>query len=80
VTVARADIVGEKHVRCFLSDQQGGRLGAIAFRSVGTRLGDTLLARGGAAIHLAGTLRVDRWRGEARIQFSIEDAASVQSA
>jgi single-stranded-DNA-specific exonuclease len=78
VMVARADIVGEKHVRCFLSDQQGGRLGAIAFRAVGTRLGDALLARGGAAIHLAGTLRVDRWRGEARIQFCIEDAASVR--
>ena len=80
VTVARADIVGEKHVRCFLSDQQGGRLGAIAFRSVGTRLGDALLARGGAAIHLVGTLRVDRWRGEARIQFCIEDAAPAQPA
>jgi single-stranded-DNA-specific exonuclease len=80
VSVARADIVGEKHVRCFLSDQQGGRLGAIAFRAVGTRLGDALLARGGAAIHLAGTLRVDRWRGEARIQFSIEDAAPAQPA
>jgi single-stranded-DNA-specific exonuclease len=80
VSVARADIVGEKHVRCFLSDQQGGRLGAIAFRAVGTRLGDALLARGGATIHLAGTLRVDRWRGEARIQFSIEDAAPAQPA
>jgi single-stranded-DNA-specific exonuclease len=78
VSVARADIVGEKHVRCFLSDQTGGRLNGIAFRSVGTKLGDALLARGGAGLHLAGTLRVDRWRGEARIQFCIEDAASVQ--
>ena len=78
VTVARADIVGEKHVRCFLSDQTGARLNGIAFRSVGTRLGEVLLARGGAGLHLAGTLRVDRWRGEARIQFSIEDAAQVQ--
>jgi single-stranded-DNA-specific exonuclease len=78
VTVARADVVGEKHIRCFLSDQQGGRLGAIAFRSVGTRLGDMLLARGGAGLHLAGTLRADRWRGEMRVQFCIEDAAPVQ--
>jgi single-stranded-DNA-specific exonuclease len=76
--VARADVVGDKHVRCFLSDQTGGRLGGIAFRSVGTRLGDALLARGGSSLHLAGTLRVDRWRGEARIQFCIEDAAAVQ--
>ena len=78
VSVARADIVGEKHVRCFLADQQGGRLSAIAFRSVGTRLGDALLARGGAGLHLAGTLRADHWRGEMRVQFCIEDAAPVQ--
>lgn len=78
VSVARADIVGEKHVRCFLSDQTGGRLGGIAFRSAGTRLGDALLACDGASLHLAGTLRVDRWRGEARIQFCIEDAAPAR--
>ncbi|HEX2112813.1 MAG TPA: single-stranded-DNA-specific exonuclease RecJ [Alphaproteobacteria bacterium] len=78
VIVARADIVGEKHVRCILADQQGGRLSGIAFRSVGTRLGDALLARGGAGLHLAGTLRADHWRGEMRVQFCIEDAAPVQ--
>ena len=78
VTVARADVVGEKHIRCFLSDQHGGRLSGIAFRSVGTRLGDALLARNGAGLHLAGTLRADHWRGEMRVQFCIEDAAPVQ--
>jgi single-stranded-DNA-specific exonuclease len=75
VSVAKAEIVGEKHIRCYLFDQTGGRLTAIAFRCVGTRVGEALLARDGAGLHLAGTLRVDRWRGEARIQFSIEDAA-----
>lgn len=75
VSVAKADIVGEKHIRCYLTDQTGGRLTGIAFRCVGTRLGEALLARDGAELHLAGTLRVDRWRGEARVQFSIEDAA-----
>jgi single-stranded-DNA-specific exonuclease len=79
VTVARADVVGDKHVRCFLSDRQGGRLNGIAFRSVGSRLGEALLARGGVGLHLAGTLRLDHWRGEARIQFCIEDAAAVQA-
>ena len=39
VRVVRADIVGEKHVRCVLADQQGGRLNAIAFRAVVPRWG-----------------------------------------
>ena len=75
VRVARADIVGAKHVRCFLADQRGGRLGAIAFRAVGTSLGDALLNSGGASLHLVGTLRADEWRGQRRVQLCIEDAA-----
>ena len=47
VRVARADIVGEKHVRCVLVDQQGGRLNAIAFRAVGTALAEFADATGG---------------------------------
>ncbi|MBI3452111.1 MAG: single-stranded-DNA-specific exonuclease RecJ [Rhodospirillales bacterium] len=78
VRVARADIVGEKHVRCFLADQRGGRLAAIAFRSVETPLGAALLDRTGAALHLAGRVRADEWRGERRVQLQIEDAAPAQ--
>jgi single-stranded-DNA-specific exonuclease len=75
VRVVRADVVGAKHVRCVLGDQRGGRVGAIAFRAVGTALGEALLNSNGAALHLAATLRADEWRGERRIQLCIEDAA-----
>lgn len=75
VRIVRADVVGTKHVRCVLGDQRGGRLSAIAFRAVGTGLGEALLNSGGASLHLAGTLRADEWRGERRVQLHIEDAA-----
>jgi single-stranded-DNA-specific exonuclease len=75
VRVARADIVGEKHVRCVLADQLGGRMNAIAFRAAGTALGEALLAREGASLHVAGTIRADEWRGALRTQLFIEDAA-----
>ena len=75
VRVAKADIVGEKHVRCFLADQRGGRLGGIAFRAVGTPLGAALLDTTGTSLHLAGRLRADEWRGEVRVQLHLEDAA-----
>jgi single-stranded-DNA-specific exonuclease len=80
VHIVRADIVGEKHVRCILADQQGGRLGAIAFRAVGTRLGDALLNAAGSSLHLAGTLRADEWRGAVRTQLHIEDAAPAHAS
>ncbi len=80
VRIVRADVVGTKHVRCILGDQRGGRLGAIAFRVVGTGLGQALLNSGGASLHLAGTLRADEWRGERRVQLCIEDAAPAYAA
>ena len=75
--IAKADIVGDNHVRCFLADAQGGRLKAIAFRSLGEPLGDTLLKAGGGALHLAGKLRADDWQGREDVQFLIDDGSVV---
>ncbi len=75
VRVAKADLVGTGHVRCFLSDSGGGRLSGIAFRAADTALGQALLTSAGAPLALAGRIKLDRWNGEARVQFQIEDAA-----
>ena len=78
VRVAKADVVGEDHVRCFLAaggQAGGGRLKAIAFRSVGTGLGRALLASAGIALHVAGHLRRDEWMGKEGVQLLIDDAA-----
>jgi single-stranded-DNA-specific exonuclease len=75
VRVAKADVVGEKHVRCFLTDSRGARLNAIAFRAVGQPLGDALLNSNGASLHIAGRVKADEYRGAVRVQLQIEDAA-----
>ncbi|MEQ8967226.1 MAG: single-stranded-DNA-specific exonuclease RecJ [Azospirillaceae bacterium] len=75
VRVARSDVVGENHVRCFLTGPDGGRLSAIAFRCAEEPLGRVLLERSGVPLHLAGVLRVNRWQGREDPQFRIEDAA-----
>ena len=78
IRVAKADVVGENHVRCFLAAserQGGGRLKAIAFRSAGTPLGDALLDRSGLALHIAGHVRRDDWMGREGVQLLIDDAA-----
>ncbi|HEU4825530.1 MAG TPA: single-stranded-DNA-specific exonuclease RecJ [Dongiaceae bacterium] len=73
--VMAADVVGTHHVRCTLAGADGGRLKAIAFRAAGEQLGRALLASRGAALHIAGRLKLDNWQGRAQVQLQIEDAA-----
>ena len=75
VRVAFADIVGKAHVKLRLGGGDGSMLDAIAFRAVGTPLGDGLLASRGRTIHAAGRLRQDDWNGRIRVQLEIEDAS-----
>jgi len=75
VRVAFADIVGGAHVKLRLAGGDATVLDAIAFRAVGTPLGDGLLAARGRPLHVAGRLRQDDWNGRVRVQLEIEDAA-----
>jgi single-stranded-DNA-specific exonuclease len=80
VRVAHAEPVGSGHLRCALADPlDTGRLRAIAFRVAGTPLGQFLAESRGAAIHLAGHLRRDGWRGGDAVQLTIEDAAAASA-
>jgi single-stranded-DNA-specific exonuclease len=72
--IVKADLVGVNHVRCILTDTGGGRVKAIAFRAADTPLGQCLLKSGGTPLSLAGRVKLDRWNGEVRVQFQIEDA------
>jgi single-stranded-DNA-specific exonuclease len=81
VRISGARVVGSSHVSCFIADANGGgRLRGIAFRALGTPLGDALLGGSGMPQHLAGELRRDSWNGEERVQFLIEDLAEIGSA
>jgi single-stranded-DNA-specific exonuclease len=70
-----ADVVGMGHVRCQLGGRAGGRLKAIAFKVADSDLGQALLTGQGRTVHLAGTIRLDRWQGRVAPQFVIEDLA-----
>lgn len=79
VRVVFADVVGNAHVRLRLSGGDGTGLDAIAFRSVGTPLGDGLLASRAKPIHVAGRLRRDDWNGRVKVKLEIEDAAPASA-
>jgi single-stranded-DNA-specific exonuclease len=78
--VLHTEMVGGAHLRCSLADSfDGARLPAIAFQIAETPLGHFLAETRGAAIHVAGHLRRDTWRGGDAVQLVIDDAAPVSA-
>jgi single-stranded-DNA-specific exonuclease len=77
-TVTFADEVGQAHMRVRLKSPDGGAVNAIAFRCVGQKLGTALKESRGRQIHAAGSLSLDRWQGEERVQFKLTDIAPAE--
>jgi single-stranded-DNA-specific exonuclease len=79
VRIAMSDIIGESHVRVQITDSEGGtRMKAIAFRAVGTPLGDILLSsKGGRLLHLLGQFKINHWNGIDSVEFLIDDASEA---
>src|SRR4051794_27032436 len=81
IRLAHVEPVGTGHLRCTLADAAGSgessaaRLNAIVFRVADTPLGQFLAASRGRAIHVAGHLRRDAYRGGDAVQLIIDDAA-----
>lgn len=69
------DQAGRDHLRLTLKAQDGAEISAIAFRVVGTPLGDFLTSSRGRRIHAAGHLSINRWQGRERVQLRLVDAA-----
>ena len=69
--------VGDGHVRFTARGIGEGRLGGIAFRAAGGPVGQALLEARGRHVHLAGSLQVSEWQGEARTELRLIDLAFV---
>ena len=71
--------VGTGHLRLRVVDALGSgpSLNAIAFRAADTPVGKLLTEAKGKAIHIAGHLRRDTWRGGDAVQLVVDDAATV---
>lgn len=74
--IAFVDAVGAGHLKVRLTHRDGASVDAIAFRAAEQPLGERLVAARGTHIHVAGTLGVNRWQGQERIQIRIIDAAA----
>jgi single-stranded-DNA-specific exonuclease len=63
------------HMRVKLRGGDGSFIGGIAFRAAGQPLGNALSQSIGNPLHVAGTLSIDRWGGNEKVEVRIMDAA-----
>lgn len=78
--IVDAAIVGENHVRARLRSGDGASVDAIAFRVVGSPLGDALLRGRGERFHVAARLSPNNFRGTERVETRIADLGRVEGA
>jgi len=80
VRAAYVEPVGTGHLKLRIVDALGGcPLNAIAFRAADTPVGKLIVEAKGRAIHLAGHLRRDTWRGGDAVQLVVDDAAAAET-
>ncbi|MCB1378433.1 MAG: single-stranded-DNA-specific exonuclease RecJ [Alphaproteobacteria bacterium] len=75
--VVYADPAGTSHIRLTVAAADGKRIKAVAFRAMGTDLGELLLGERKFPLHIAGRLTIDDWSGSRVPSIHIEDAARV---
>ncbi len=73
VRAAGARRVGENHMAFDLVGEDGSRVRAIAFRVADGPEGQAI--QRGQALHVAGRLRPDTWRGAGKVQIEVADIA-----
>jgi single-stranded-DNA-specific exonuclease len=76
VSILKADIVGNNHLRLLVAGDDGRRIKAIAFRMADSELGQAMLA---APPHrklwLAGRMKPNEYNGLVTAELHLEDAA-----
>lgn len=74
-----ARVLNNGHVSCRLTDADGARLKAIAWRAAETEVGRALLA-GEGTLNVAGLLKADDWNGRRGVQLEILDVHDPRRA
>ena len=76
VSIVKADVVGNGHLRLVVAGDDGRRIKAIAFRMADSALGQAMLA---APAHrklwLAGRMKRDEYNGNVSAELLLDDAA-----
>ncbi|MBR2299363.1 MAG: single-stranded-DNA-specific exonuclease RecJ [Alphaproteobacteria bacterium] len=79
VKIVKPSIVGEGHVRCFLSNGRSGLLKAICFKCADNELGQALLSEKDSRFDVIGTLRIDTFLNNRNLQLTIDDMKRIEN-
>lgn len=71
------DSLNGGHIRSFFTSDNGRSIVAMAYKALGSKLGDTLLNNKGKRFNIAGKIRTNIWQGKKHIQFVIDDIAGT---
>ena len=75
VGIAKPQIIGSGHVKCFLTSMSGASVKAICFNCVDNEIGKTMLNHKGEIFDVAGYIKTDNWMGRKDVQIIINDIA-----
>ncbi|MES2729692.1 MAG: single-stranded-DNA-specific exonuclease RecJ [Pseudomonadota bacterium] len=82
VRIRNAGVVGKDHVRCFLSDWQGGSsFKGIAWRALSSPLGQAMMAASPDDLyHVLAEFRINHWQGVDKVDVVIKDMIKAVNA
>ena len=76
VKISGVGVVGTNHVKCFVSDWEGGAsMKAVAFGAMDNDLGEAMMKNKSLRqMDLVGNFKINKWQGRENIEFHIVDA------
>lgn len=75
----KPEVLKDQHVKTlFIDPLSSARLSGIAFRVMGTALGEALIVTKGKKVNVAGQLRVQEWNGQRSVSMTVDDIASAE--
>lgn len=75
VRIYQADIRGDSHIALQIGDWEGGpRIKVMAFKAVGTEMGQAFLKQGKRPFHILGQLKINSWQGRESPEMHVKDA------
>lgn len=77
IKISNPIVVGEGHVKCFLTNGFKAKLKSIAFKCTDNPIGYALLSGKDKRYNVLGTLKIDHWLANKNLQFIIEDLMEV---
>lgn len=73
VNIVKPQIIGNGHIKCFLTSALGANVKAICFNCADNEIGKALLDNKGEIFDVAGYIKTDNWMGRKSVQIIIND-------